>query len=477
MKITKETTQELARWGLPLEEIEKLGERLNRFCEEYRPYLRTQTRDTSEYGFSYLKGLLRMESKRTMVNIGRETKVSSQNLHHFMSNSPWKGEELLGAVQKKVAIREELQGGMLLIDESAEEKSGRWSAGAGRQHNGRLGKIEMSQVGVFASIATPQVNTWIDGALFFPKHWFEEEATELRQKVGMPVERNFQTKPQLAWEIIKRVRANGVVFEGVAMDSLYGRNGELRAKLEQAGIEYYGDVPSNTKIYLCQPKLIYPKTKKGKLAKRPLILGVKYEVQDLLYQPQLNWQRITIRPNEQGFLKADFARLPVWTIHNNSPRREWLLIRQDTERVTFILSNASWDTPLETMAWRKSHRYFVERSNQDAKSELGWDDFQATKYQAWLHHLALTILASWFITEVRLDWASLYHQDPLLLAHYQVDVLPFLSVPNMRTLLRAAIPLPQLSPSEAALLVSEHFVNRIRSRKSRLRCRPSPYLI
>lgn len=57
---------------------------------------------------------------------------------------------------------------MLVIDESAEQKAGEYSAGAARQHNERLGKIEMSQVGVFAALVTPKVNTWIDGELFVP---------------------------------------------------------------------------------------------------------------------------------------------------------------------------------------------------------------------------------------------------------------------------------------------------------------------
>jgi hypothetical protein len=43
-------------------------------------------------------------------------------------------------------------------------------------------------------------------------------------------------------------------------------------------------------------------------------------------------------------------------------------------------------------------------SNQDAKYEFGWDDFQAIKYKAWEHHLALTIMANWFINETRLEW-------------------------------------------------------------------------
>jgi hypothetical protein len=121
------------------------------------------------------------------------------------------------------------------------------------------------------------------------------------------------------------------------------------------------------------------------------------------------------------------------------------------------------------MAWRKSHRYFIERSNQDAKSELGWDEFQATKYRAWEHQLALTILASWFIAETRLDWMERFERDPALLEQYEVDVLPLLSVGNVRALLQAAMPLPQLSAPEAAALVVKHLANRTRSRRSRLR--------
>ena len=61
-----------------------------------------------------------------------------------------------------------------------------------------------------------------------------------------------------------------------------------------------------------------------------------------------------------------------------------------------------------------------------------------------------------------------FQQDPALLAQYEVDVLPQLSVGNVRELLRAALPLPQLSPEQAAHLVVTHLANKTRSRKSRL---------
>ena len=317
-----------------MEEVENLGERLAEFCEEYRPYMRTQTRDTSEYGFWYISGLLRLEAKRTMANIGRTTAVGEQNMQHFMSKSPWSGASLVEHVQTKIKSHATFQREtMLLIDESADERSGDHSAGAGRQHNGRLGKVEMSQVGVFLTLATPGLSTWIDGELFIPEAWFKPEAADRRAKAEIPPHRTFQTKPQLAWRTIQRAVANGISFDAIGMNTLYGRSKKLRADLAQAHLEYYADVPADTQVYLCQPRLVYRKTKRGKRAKRPKVVGNAYEVRSLFESQHLRWQQITVRPTEQGHLTADFVRLPVWTIYNQTLRREWLLIRLDEGRI------------------------------------------------------------------------------------------------------------------------------------------------
>lgn len=461
---------ELAAWGLPLDEIERLGERLDSFYARFRRHLRTTTRDTSAYGLAYLSGLLRLDTERTMANIGRQTGVDPQNMQHFISNSPWAATGLLEAIRDEIKGQPAFQtDAVLVLDESAEQKTSTATVGAKRQHNGRLGKVEMSQVGVFLALVTPQVSVWVDGELFLPEDWFDATFAERRQQVGLPDSRTFQTKPALGWQMIQRVKAQGVPFVAVTMDDLYGRNAQLRQQLAQAEIEYYGDVPATTRVYLERPQITYPTGKRGKPRKRPHVNTQAYTVQALLAHPTLEQALITLRPHQRGLLQARFARCRVWTIHAGQPRQEWLLIRQDGDDITYALSNAALDTPLVTMAQRKSQRYFIERSNQDAKSELGWDEFQATKYQAWEHQLALTILASWFIADTRLDWATRFERDPNLLRQYEVEVLPLLSVSNVRELLRAALPLPQLSPRQAAALVVEHLVNRTRSRRSRLR--------
>lgn len=459
-----------------LDEIEDLPERLYKFHKAYRSQMRTRTRDTSQYGLDYLSGLLRMKNKRNINNIARKTNVPEQNMQQFISDSPWSGYDVITTLQQDIRQHPQFQEeSVLVIDESADEKAGEHSAGAGRQHNGRLGKVEMSQVGVFLSLVNNGYHTWVDGELYFPEKWFNSDYAEQRKKIGLPTERTFATKLELASQMVERVAENGLPFCAIDCDSLYGRAGWLRDTFAQAGFEYYADIPSNIDLYLSRPMVTYPLTKKGTPAKNREIIGVSYTPQSLENHSQTQWETITLRPNERGYLQAKFARLRVWTVRDDDTLRpEWLLFRQTKKRTTYSLSNAPEDTSIETMAQRKSQRYFIERSNQDAKSEFGWDEFQAVKYRAWEHHLALTIMASWFITETRLDWAQKYARDPQLLEKYETDVLPKLSVANVRELLRATMPLPQLTPLEAAELVVKHLDNRTRSRQSRLRKALSP---
>ena len=417
-----------------------------------------------------------MKTKRNINNIARTAGVPEQNMQQFISDSPWSGYDLISVLQQDITMHPHFQEeSVLIIDESADEKAGEHSAGAGRQHNGRLGKVEMSQVGVFLSLTKGGYHNWIDGELYFPKKWFTSAYADKRKRSGMPAERTFATKLELALQMSKRAYANGVSFCAIDCDTWYGRSGEFRDALDQEGFEYYADVPSNTQVYLERPHIFHPLTKRGVPSKNHEVIGIPYTVSEIETHEGIEWEDITLRPNERGKLRANFARVWVWTVRDNgSIRQEWLLIRQAKKKTTYSLSNAPEDTPLFTMAQRKSQRYFIERSNQDAKSEFGWDEFQAIKYRAWEHHLALTIMANWFITETRLDWAQKYERDPDLLEKYETDVLPALSVANVRELLRATMPLPQLSPQQAAELVIKHLDNRTRSRKSRLRKALSP---
>jgi len=471
---TKQT--EIEQWGLSLEAILGLRERLSNYYDRYRLYMWTQTDDTSEYGLHYLSSLMRMESKRTMANIARASGVPIQNMQQFISDSPWSGPRLIGALQQEISAHPAYAtGSVLVIDESADAKAGQMSAGSGRQHNGRLGKVDLCQVGVFLALTNNGYQTWIDGELYLPQAWFAPENAEKRQRIGIPEGQVFATKLDLALKMVKAAQATGVPFEAVDCDSLYGRKGWFRDQLAALTIEYYADVPENTRLYREKPLVRFPLTQQGKPAQTPEITGIPTSAMKLADRAATEWETLVLRPSERGMLIADFARYRVWSVDpEGTMRQEWLLLRKDRTKLTYSLSNAPRTTSLLTMAQRKSQRFFIERTNQDAKSELGWDEFQGIKYRSWQHHLAFTILASWFITETQLDWAANQPRDPCLLEHYHADVLPKLSLANVRTLLRAVMPLPQLSPEQAAALVVTHLDNRTRSRNSRLHRRSLP---
>jgi len=470
----KQGQTEIEQWGLSLEAILGLGERLSKYYDRYRLSMWTQTDDTSEYGFHYLSSLLRMETKRTMANIARTSDVPIQNMQQFISDSPWSGPRLISAIQGEISARPEYaHGSILVIDERADAKSGNTSAGAGRQHNGRLGKVDMCQVGVFLALTHNGYQTWIDGELYLPAAWFAPANAAKAKRIGIPAERIFATKLELALKMVRAAHEADLPFEAVDCDSLYGRKGWFRDQLDQMGIEYYADIPENTRLYREKPLVYFPLTKQGTPCQTPEILGMPSSAMQVAALAVTEWETFVLRPCERGMLKAEFARVRVWTVDpDRTLRQEWLLVRKDNSKITYSLSNAPLNTSFLTMAQRKSQRFFIERTNQDAKSELGWDEFQGIKYRAWQHRVppgrAFTILASWFITETQLDWVVNHPRDPFLLEHYQTDVLPKLSLANVRTLLRAVMPLPQLSPLQAAALVVEHLDNRTRSRNSRL---------
>jgi SRSO17 transposase len=263
----------------------------------------------------------------------------------------------------------------------------------------------------------------------------------------VPQTGGFKTQGELAWELIERALAQHLPFERVGFDCLYGRSSELRAKVRQAGKLYRAEVPADTQVYLDKPILgLLPRqSKRGRPPSAIQVLtGEAVRVDSL--REKLSWHDIPVRATDRGELCDPFAACRVWTVHAGEAVEDWRVMRQESDgKTSYALCNASRGTSLAQLAWWKCQRYFIERSNQDAKSELGWDELQAQKYRAWEHRLALTVLASWFVAQTKYEWAREYGRDPALLQELETDVLPALSVANVRTLLRAVMPLRQMS--------------------------------
>ena len=466
------------------EAIAQLGVRLHQFWLRFRGCFKSRTRDTSRLAHDYLRGQLTMDTERNFANMERTLNgEDGQALQHFMSQSPWSGPAVFQQIQAEIKVSGiPTQGSTLILDESADEKAGTHNAGASRQYNGRMGKVDLCRVDTCLAYANASLRLWalVDGELFLPEEWFGEDLAPRRKKLGIPKERQFETKLQLGLKMVQRAKANGLPFEVLACDAFYGRDNQFRADLDLAGVLYAAQVPANTQVYLGEPEVGVPE-KRGQRGRSPSRLKVlshdaPHEVRALARCPQTQWHQVQVRHTERGLLQEDFAVMRIWSVaQDQRSRAEWLVMRRAADGdSTYTLLNAPEDTPQPGLIAYSCRRYFVERTFEDAKTEIGWDEFQAQKYRAWEHHLALTAAALWFVAQTKLEWAQGYGRDPQLAEQLSVKVLPALSTANVRELLKAVLPLPQLTPQQATQLVVRHLVNRSRSTSSRLKSQVKP---
>jgi SRSO17 transposase len=471
-----------ARWGLCLTAILDLGRRLYRFWERYRPLFASRTRDTSAQAYLYLRAVLTMERERNFKNIDRRLNHGGdgQALQHFMSTSPWDKRAVFRQIQADLSAIPALgQGSVVILDESADAKAGEQSAGAARQRNGRLGKVDVCQVGTYLAYANVAVNLWtlIDGELFLPEAWLTSAYADQRKACGVPADQVFQRKTDLGVQMIDRARANGLPFERVACDAFYGRDQQFRADLQAKNVLYAADIPADTRVYRREPRVGIPRKRhrRGPAPTRWKVLSRQraHPVSRIARSKQTTWQHRRLRPTERGWLEADFAVERVWTITvRGQVRAEWLVIRRELNGTcSYTLLNDPPDTPPDTLIAASCQRYFTERVYEDAKTDLGWAEFQALKYRAWEHHLALTALALWFVAETKWQWAQTYARDPQLSQQLEVEVLPALSTANVCELLRAVLPVPTLTPANAIQIIIRMLLDRAASTRSRLKTR------
>jgi SRSO17 transposase len=436
-----------------------------------------------------MQGQMTMEKDRHFAGIANSMEsADGQALQHFMSQSPWAEDGVYEQIQSEICAVPELQtNGLLILDEYADEKSGGKSAGVVRQYNGRMGKVDECQVAVTLGYANWKLQPWpiwtlVDAEIFLPEAWFGDAYADLRCQVGIPAERKaFETKPELGVKMILRAQAGGLPFEAVLCDSLYGRSSQFRHKLDKAGLLYMAAIPANLRVYLQKPEIGIPAAKPGKKGpkaqKTQVVNGSRsYSVEQLGKTEDINWQRLRIRTNERGVLEDRFGARRVWDWDANQPDiqpyQAWLVMRIESNGDhTYAFSNASEGATLLFLAELLCGRYFIERSIQDSKDETGADEFRAQKYRAWKHHTALNACALWFIATTKLDWAKDCQRDPELLQQLELEALPALSTANIREMLRAVFPLPQLSAEQAQAQIVKHLVNRSRSTASRLRHR------
>ncbi len=376
-----------------------------------------------------------MQARRK--NMERMTEVvpdsDEQVLQHFLSHSSW---DERGVLDQVALEADTLLGGSaesaLLIDESGITKKGNHSVGVARQWNGRLGKVDNCQVGVYAALSCGCRSTLIDTRLYLPSSWVEDKARCAAAGVPKPA-RRAKSKAELALEMVRYNRRLGVRFSWVGMDGFYGQDPTLLRSLESDAEIFVADVHKDQHIYLEDPQPSVPASRLGRGRKRTKRVAHSEAVRVdewVKTQPASAWTRLKLRDSTKGELRVEVLHRRVWLWDGKEAQaRHWhLIVRREIharDDIKYSLSNASANTSIERLAQMQGQRYWVERSFQDGKSQAGLDHYQARGWRAWHHHMALVMMAMLFMLKQRIE-----HRDEF----------PLLSCADIETLLAHFLP-------------------------------------
>jgi SRSO17 transposase len=338
------------------------------FCASFSDCFRAARHDLSPKARCYVAGLVMKAPRKNMERM--EEYVADydyQAQQQFLSDSPWEHRPLMERVAQEV---NELLGGadsMLLLDESGFAKKGNKSVGVARQWNGRLGKVDNCQVGVFAALSDGQRASLVDLRLFLPDSWTSDPARCEEGKIP-EAERQARTKPELAWEMIQQARVQGLRFGWVGLDSLYGHTPWLLHRIEDAGLLFAADVHRDQKIYLDDPAPYVPR-RKARIGRKFTGLRARSESVEIatLFAavPPPQWTTVVVREGTKGSIRVRACRRPVWLWdgQEKQARPWWAVCFLDgaTGERKYFLSNAGAKVSLKTLVQKRASRYWIER--------------------------------------------------------------------------------------------------------------------
>src|SRR5512144_2626267 len=196
------------------DEVRAAAERLVQFHERFAPLFGKE--QAQDHAYTYVKGLMVCPERKSIEPIALHVgdgQVSA--LQKFLNIAPWDHDDVQAEVQA-VFVDEVVPtaakspiGTVGVVDESGFAKKGEHSAGVARQHNGRLGKEDNCQVGVFLVGVTPGGAAMLDHQLYLPESWCEptKACRGRRDKVHIPETVAFRTKPEIVAGLIRQTVA------------------------------------------------------------------------------------------------------------------------------------------------------------------------------------------------------------------------------------------------------------------------------
>jgi len=420
----------------------QMVDRLGQFVVPYQHVLETEACQHNVH--LYLQGLLSHLPGKNAEDIATFVDVERQIIQDFIGTAPWDHRPLIQVLIGQVADQLGEPDGIIAFDPSSFPKRGTPSVGVKRQWCGHRGKVDNCQVGVFMGYVSRHDHALLDFRLSLPEEWARDEPR--RQACHVPPEVRYQTRQEQGLERLDAWR-NQVPHGWVTGDDELGRYTRFRGALRERGERYVLGVPCTTTIRdLEAPLPVY--AGRGRPPKAPWQSVTQWR-QCLDAEA---WTYVTVRDGEKGPVAIEMVtrrvqtrierkrtgpeewlvvtRRPLTDDHTLEPRASRDATDQDTRHCYHYylsptsVSGAELQEPsLEELARVIKAGACIEASFQRGKGEVGMDEYQVRTWPGWHHHMALSLLAVWFLITETHRGQSLTPALTLPPVHYGLSLL------------------------------------------------------
>jgi SRSO17 transposase len=297
-------------------------------------------------------------------------------LQHLLSRAVWDDQQVVDIASAWAVSHLDDGDAVLIVDETADEKSSADAVGAARQYSGTAGGVALCQVAVTLTYATGRGHALIGRALYLPEACAADE--EHRELAGVPEEVLFASKPQLAGGLLDHAHRLGLRAAFVAGDEVYGGR-QLRHGIRQRGMSYVMAVRANHTLTIGSGRTVTAVGAAGLI-------------------PAHAWSRMRTGSGTKGTRHYDWAMLEVTSDDipdGHACGHSVLLARR--HRYTGTLSYyRCWTpdpVPLSRLIAIAVIRWRIEEDHQLAKQAAGLDAGQVIRWRSWHRWTAICLLA------------------------------------------------------------------------------------
>jgi len=353
----------------------------------------------------YVQGLLMPGHRKSIEPMAERQGIEAQSLQQLITSSPWSEETVWRSIrQELIPHLEPIEA--WVVDEVGWVKQGQHSVGVARQYCGAVGKIANCQVSVEVVVSDGWVAAPMGGRLYLPEHWVQDRRR--CEPAGVPPDLDFQTKPQLALDLIRQAQADGVAPAPVLGDSVYGDNAEFRQGLRDLGREFFLQVdPSKHQGW---NQAVPTERKRTRWQVSPAAPPAQTLTALTQAIPPSQWKACSWKAADGRTRRTRLAWQEVFLPQAGRQRsggleKVWWVVdwpAGDPEPYHHYLAHLD-RPPTKALCLKLSRsRWHIEQYFQRSKDDLGLDHFEGRSWHGFHHHLVLSALAYLFILTVYL---------------------------------------------------------------------------